>query len=395
MLVSPHMTSQAWHSVGVTNLAHQAMLTTALWDLRAATANHKSTHGLPMHPQAKASRLTLAWGERARVDGVAPSSVLERGIDSAVSVPFAEVVVATGSSSDAAGAVATIDDHDHQEGPSLREQLEAEEGVKPEVFAQLLQQEGAWDSPEHPGTGPATTLLGRGITKRDWTTLGLHTVQDEAKFPIGQVGTAAYDHLHLVHYHRGLPWQLWHSLYTDMLPEESKWAADPVVTFLELANPHRTGLMLAAFNTFTKLREAEFQIRAPKAWFGSLHDSTTRGNALMANKNKLIHDRDQLQYLVDMQRIPRRFQDVVSNFTAVIDSPRLADVALPEFFLLSHEDVERIGSVFQRFVCVGCGHVACSCGVYAHAGPHFSPSVGMMCSDTHLQTCQCTCCPRR
>ena len=106
MLVSPHMTSQAWHSVGVANLAHQAMLTTALWDVRAATANHKSTHELPMHPQAKASRLTLAWGERAHVDGVAPSSVVERGIDS---VPFAEVVVAPlpGTSSDAAGAVAT------------------------------------------------------------------------------------------------------------------------------------------------------------------------------------------------------------------------------------------------------------------------------------------------
>jgi len=177
-----------------------------------------------------------------------------------------------------------------------------------------------------------------------------HNLVDEASFPIGNAGISFYQHLPVVYQARGLPWDHWQGMPASSVGGGAH-DGDSAGGFLELGDPEATGLLASARHAWGALEASDFHMDLPSE-SGSPMSIRTRGTPLLLNLNKLTHDRDQLQLLVDAGKLPGRFQDAVDNITNVIttrmqENPQRTP---DSFFLLSVEELSSIGRTMQRLV---------------------------------------------
>ena len=200
-------------------------------------------------------------------------------------------------------------------------------------------------SPEAPGTGWAVVPDGRGGPSDPVGEFPPHSEADELRWPIGVTGQGFYRWLRNVHTMRGQPWGVWRQTRGAHLSE-----AEAVRQFLDLGDPHKTGLAAARQVAEAEMEANGYTMQLPDVVRASPHNRTSRGTALVVNGNKLVHDRDQLQHLINMGRVPPAFQESVDNLTRVYAE---AAVKQPDqFFLVAPPGIDSVGRTLQRLLCV-------------------------------------------
>ena len=336
VLMSPHMSDLAWREVGVANRFHRKTILQAVSRLRERHMKHTTEAAFDGSPTQRSPSPPL--------DRLQPSAPATTGGGLPQHILGSPALGVTG--------VSDVSAQQHQRTVTvfLDETLPPSTADPMAIGSVAVppSSDNVGVSPEPPGSGGATVPRGRGTAVDPVTAFPPHTLADEERWPIGSMGVGYYDYVRGVYTSRGQHFGLWRHLHGRNLTDD-----EAAARFLELGNPSRTGLLHAVDRAWEAMASQDFAMTLPSETRKSLHNVQVRGNPFIANKNKLVHDRDQLQYLIDHGRIPRGFQEAADNLTSVIEAKRSWEAS--SFFLLEREELARIGSTFQRFVYVAHG----------------------------------------